>query len=161
MRAEFANKMPSTARGEFKNFQLSTIRPEWPDNPIREYIHNLIAKFEDVIYNSSDLRRGNKDRLQRKFEFVARDLAIWHSHLVSTDCTDSPHPETWENDGEADETETCQAIDQIIDRMTKWSEVFLYSCRRASKGRDPMKFHDRAMGKVNRVADQAKTILNC
>ena len=153
--------MPSTARGEFKNFQLSTIRPEWPDNPIREYIHNLIAKFEDVIYNSSDLRRGNKDRLQRKFEFVARDLAIWHSHLVSTDCTDSPHPETWENDGEADETETCQAIDQIIDRMTKWSEVFLYSCRRASKGRDPMKFHDRAMGKVNRVADQAKTILNC
>ena len=163
-RAEFANKMPATAQGEFKNFQLSTTRPEREYVQTKEYIYNLIEKFEDVLYNSSDLRRGHMDRFQRNFEFQARTLASRHGLMLDREClkaNDSPYPETWEDDGQPDETETCQAIDQILDRMNKWSEVFLYSCIRANRGLDPMKFHDRTMGHVNSVAGKAKRVLKC
>ena len=158
VRVEFANRMPHTAEGEFKNFQLSTIRPERPDEPIQEYIYNLIEKFEEVIYNS-DMRLGQKDRWSRNFEFYAEYLPSQYKHLLEDECTD--FPDTFEDDGEPDEAESCQAIDQIISRASQWSETFLYSCRLANRGKDPLKFHKRNMARLNKIGDKAKEKLNC
>ena len=153
--------MPNTAKGEFKNFQLSTTRPERPDEPIKEYIFDLIEKFENIMYNS-DLRRGQKDRFSRNFDFVTEYLPDEHEYLVEDECTDSnTYPDTYEDDGEPDETEPCRAIDQIVNRADKWSEIFLYSCRLDNRGKNFLKLHERYMKNVNRVADKAKEKLNC
>ena len=159
-RAEFANKMPTTAKGEFKNFQFSTTRPARPES-VTEYIYNLINKFDDVIY-ATDLRRGQKDRFQRNFQFHTESLPEEHEWLLMDDCTDSEtYPETFEDDGEADKTDTCEAIDQIVNRANEWSKVFLYSCRLEQRRGEPMRIHEKYMGKVRKIANKAKNQLNC
>ena len=158
--ADFANPMPETSKGRFRNLQLSTTRPERQVEPITDYIYNLIDKYDDIIY-SSNLRLRQKDRLARNFDFQTEYYVVEYEDLSDVDFKPCTFPETYEDDGKADKTDPCEAIDQIVDRASKWGRVFLRNCRREANGKSPWNMYDRTVRKVNRQANKAKELLRC
>ena len=111
--------------------------------------------------SDSNLGRGKKERLSEKFESAASDFKIVYESLRDHRRLPCDFPDNWEGDNEADEVDSCRAIDQIVTRASEWGRVFAKNCRREVRGLDPWNKHDRIIAKVSAAADKAKLNLSC
>jgi len=167
VKAEFANGIPRTANGIFRNFELSTTRPERPYQPVENRIFNLVEKFGEIM-NNSNLREAQQQKLTEKFDTATYDLVMFYEILRDNPKHPCTFPPTWKtNDDEADEVDRynrddpCKAVDQMVNGAAKWGKIFVKNCKREAKGQDPYNLYDRVMVKVNAVGEKAKQKMQC
>jgi len=166
VRAEIANGIPKSSSGRFRNFELSTTRPERPYPPVETRIFNLVEKFGEILENSN-LRDVQKQKLTEKFDTATYDLVMFYEILRDHEKHPCSFPPTWKEDDEVDEVDRynrddpCKAVDQMVNGASKWGKIFVKNCKRESQGRDPYNLYDRVMVKVNAVGEKAKQKMQC
>ena len=153
VRAEFANAVPNAAVGEFRNFQLST------NEPVENRIDDLVAAFRQML-NDSNLRPGEKQRIGDRFQVVTRPLIRIYRKLNYTNrCY---FPLTSNIDADHTRNDSCQAVDDIMMRVSQWGTVFNHNCRREQRGEDPLKGYNRVMrGPIGSLITKARQKLQC
>ena len=165
VRAEFANGIPQTSNGQFRNLELSTTRPERPYQPVENRISNLVEKFGEIMENSN-LREVQKQKLTEKFDSATRDFVLFYEILRDHEKYPCTFPPTWKQDDEVEvdrynRDDPCKAVDQMVNGASKWGRIFTKNCKRESKGQDPYNLYDRVVAKVEAVGEKAKRKLQC